>query len=226
MLVHQSKCVVDGCCKDAKHKALCVTHYHRAHRRAAGVPVRKAPKPCSAPECDRVAKSRGLCNRCYMRARVRGELLGFAACAAADCSRAAMAHGLCNKHNKERCARERGVPKRVTPADGRYTQPNGYVMVFRPGSPFLDVPRGTNKHTLDLHARGLVSEHRFVMAEYLGRRLQPGENVHHRNGIRSDNRIENLELWSTSQPRGQRVSEKLAWCRAFIAQYENAKELI
>lgn len=57
------------------------------------------------------------------------------------------------------------------------------------------------------------------MEKYLGRELIKGENVHHRNGIKNDNRIENLELWSTHQPYGQRVEDKLAYAYEIISLY-------
>lgn len=70
-----------------------------------------------------------------------------------------------------------------------------------------------------------VMEHRHVMAQQMGRQLAPGENVHHRNGDRADNRRENLELWTTSQPSGQRVSDRLESALALVEQYGTQEQL-
>lgn len=83
---------------------------------------------------------------------------------------------------------------------------NGYRAVFAPDHP-------------NANTSGYVLEHRLVMSEALRRALYPDESVHHLNGQRHDNRLENLELWSTSQPAGQRVEDKLEWARKFLQRY-------
>lgn len=58
------------------------------------------------------------------------------------------------------------------------------------------------------------------MSNHLGRPLRKHERVHHKNGIRNDNRLENLVLWTISHPYGQRLEDKISWAKDFLIEYE------
>jgi len=85
------------------------------------------------------------------------------------------------------------------------------------GKGFIDI-RGYRRFGNRAH-KGSVLEHRRIMEHHLGRPLMANENVHHINGNRSDNRLENLELWVKSQPCGQRASDLVIWAHEIISLY-------
>ena len=84
--------------------------------------------------------------------------------------------------------------------------PVGSVRDGGNGYKIIKVPAGTPNAKKFGDRSGWMWEHRYVMQQKLGRPLEKHENVHHINGVRDDNRPENLELWERSQPAGVRAA--------------------
>lgn len=105
--------------------------------------------------------------------------------------------------------KRKGLPEdfpKMRNKNGSGTYCNGYKYIFDRNHP-------------NCTKSGRVCEHIVVMTDFLKRPLLKGEFVHHRNGIKDDNRIENLELWSKHHPVGGRIEDKIAWCKEFLALY-------
>lgn len=200
-------CAVDKCDKPKRARGWCTKHYRRW--KTTGDPegnlfeIRKKDRPtiCTIEECELPVLYMGFCSGHYRRwimhgnptySPLRSQKHGLKTCTVDGCNDKHNAKGLCMTHYQR--MRTYGDVNGGKEKESRIS-PFGYVY------------------------RGSKMEHRVVMEEFLGRKLLPSENVHHKNGDRTDNRIENLELWNRSQPYGQRVEDKVQYAVEILQQY-------
>lgn len=212
-------CQADGCNERHSSKGYCSKHYARWVKYGATELPEKKQWRCAVEGCNETKhKAKGFCRLHYERYvenrkldAPKRELRRGEPCTVDGCNGKRTGAGYCSKHYQRWKAH--GDPlytknKRRQNGDGKlwHKAPQGYIVRYEPDN-------------LNAGPNGQVYQHRHVMSQVIGRPLARTENVHHINGDRSDNRPENLQLWSKAQPPGQRLQDKAVWCAEFLRDH-------
>lgn len=211
---------VAECGKKHCAQGFCSPCYQR--KRGAGELATLPPKndgQCSIEGCFKEARTKGYCVAHYTKLIRFGDPLAYAPkrtgqpCKTDGCDGLSVARGWCRKCYS--AWRAHGDPTKRSEQFLKYHQDlvddQGYVSAYAPGHP------NANK-------ANRLPKHRLIMSDFLGRPLRANENVHHINGVKTDNRIENLELWVTSQPKGQRPQDLVTHAKKILKAYAGEVE--
>lgn len=216
-------CGLDGCGRPRyARQPWCEPHYRRWRRHGDPEGGRRPdgsdPPPCAVEGCGLPVDAQGWCHGHHQRWLRHGDVMAHEPlqrrkqaelCEVEGCPRQPHASGLCQPHyHRVRTTGRLDPHVPLQRQDGTGWISHGYRWLMVPEE-LRHLTRGEDK----------IGEHRLIMAMHLGRPLESHENVHHRNGDRTDNRIENLELWTRSHPNGQRVIDMVRWAVELLRLY-------
>jgi hypothetical protein len=219
------ECQFESCKNKLYAKGFCQNHYRKfvyygdpsIKRRSTSYSIGAI---CEAGDCKSKPVAKNLCPKHYTRLKRHGSANAVVRLAkyhdpqctlilqSGDrCQNRVTGKGMCDKHYNAWYKYKDPFFELEKPE----RNPGNYISI--------KAPKGHSNACAD----GSILEHRLIMSEHLGRPLAEGENVHHINGNRHDNRLENLELWNTRQPYGQRVEDKVNYALEILSLYAPEK---